>query len=173
MISQDEVFKIGRMGKTHGIKGELVFSFDDDVFDRADADYLILEVDGILVPFFLEEYRFKSDDTALVKFCDIDTQEQAKCLVGASVYFERRLAPANDSMPTWSQIVGFQIADASSRQVVGRLLSVDTQTDNRLFEVETDGKTTLLLPASDELITDISIEQKTITMIIPDGIFDL
>ena len=173
MIRQDEVFKIGRIGKTHGIKGELVFSFDDDIFDQVDADYLILEVDGILVPFFLEEYRFKNDDTALVKFCDIDTQEQAKSLVGAAVYFEHRLASAGDSMPTWAQIVGFQIVDASSQQVVGKLLHVDTQTDNRLFELETAGKTTLLLPASDELITDISIEQRTITMIIPDGIFDL
>ena len=63
MIRQEEVFRIGRIGKPHGVKGETSFQFTDDVFDRVDADYLILQVDGILVPFFMEEYRFRSGDT--------------------------------------------------------------------------------------------------------------
>lgn len=78
MIREEEVYKIGKLGKTHGIKGELSFLFDDDVFDRVDADYLVLMVDGILVPFFLEEYRFRSDSNAIVKFEDIDTQDRAR-----------------------------------------------------------------------------------------------
>ena len=68
MIKQEEVYKIGRIGKAHGVKGEVTFMFDDDVFDRVDADYLILEVDGILVPFFMEEYRFRTDSTANILF---------------------------------------------------------------------------------------------------------
>ena len=40
MIRREEVYKIGRLGKAHGIKGEISFLLDDDVFDRVDADYL-------------------------------------------------------------------------------------------------------------------------------------
>lgn len=87
MIRQEEVYKIGRLGKAHGVKGEVTFQFDDDVFDRTDAEYLILDIDGILVPFFMEEYRFRSDSLALVKFCDVDTQERASELTGSNVYF--------------------------------------------------------------------------------------
>lgn len=65
MIRQEEVFKIGKIGKPHGVKGEVSLMFEDDVFDRVDADYLVLLIDGILVPFFFEEYRFKSGETAL------------------------------------------------------------------------------------------------------------
>ena len=61
MIRQDDVYKIGRLGKPHGIHGELSLQFADDVFDRTDADYLILDVDGILVPFYIDEYRFRSN----------------------------------------------------------------------------------------------------------------
>ena len=68
MIKQEEVYKIGRIGKPHGVKGEVNLMFTDDVFDRVDAEYLVLMVDGILVPFFMEEYRFRGDETALVKF---------------------------------------------------------------------------------------------------------
>lgn len=74
MIRQEDVYKIGVIGKTHGVKGELSVQIDDDVFDRVDADYLVLSLDGILVPFFLEEYRFKSDEVALIKFLNIDTR---------------------------------------------------------------------------------------------------
>ena len=49
MIRQEEVYKIGKIGKPHGVKGELTLFFDDDVFDRVDADYLVLLIDGILV----------------------------------------------------------------------------------------------------------------------------
>ena len=57
MIREEEVFQIGKLGKTHGVKGEISFLFDDDVFDRVDADYLILKIDGILVPFFIERQQ--------------------------------------------------------------------------------------------------------------------
>ena len=106
MIKQEEVYKIGRLGKAHGIRGEVSFLFDDDVFDRVDADYLILDIDGILVPFFLEEYRFKSDANAIVKFEDIDTQERARELTGCEVYFPRELADSDDDSISWAAIVG-------------------------------------------------------------------
>ena len=77
MIREEEVYRIGKIGKPHGVKGEVTMMFNDDVFDRVDAEYIILKTEGILVPFFFEEYRFRSDETAIVKFCDIDTQEQA------------------------------------------------------------------------------------------------
>ena len=67
MIKKEEVYKIGLFNKPHGIHGELQFTFTDDIFDRVDCDYLVCLLDGIFVPFFMEEYRFRSDSTALVK----------------------------------------------------------------------------------------------------------
>ncbi len=78
MIKREEVYKIGIFNKPHGIHGELSFTFTDDIFDRVEAEYLICLLDGILVPFFLEEYRFRSDTTALVKLEGVDTAERAR-----------------------------------------------------------------------------------------------
>ena len=82
MIRKEDVYRIGRIGKPHGIKGEVNFMFEDDVFDRTESDYIILSIDEILVPFFMEEYRFKGEASAIVKFCDIDTQQRASELTG-------------------------------------------------------------------------------------------
>ena len=169
MIKEEEVYKIGKLGKTHGVKGEISFLFDDDVFDRVDADYLVLMIDGILVPFFMEEYRFRSDTTAIVKFCDIDTQERVRELTGCDVWFPRALADSDDGTITWAAIVGFDIIDANSGQPVGRIASVDDTTLNILFCLE-DGR---LIPASEDLITGINKENKQITINIPEGLLDL
>ena len=77
MIKKEDTYPIGRITKAHGLKGEVVFNFEDDIFDRVECPYLICEVEGILVPFFMEEYRFKTDSSALVKFEDINSAEQA------------------------------------------------------------------------------------------------
>ena len=169
MIKKEDVYKIGRIGKAHGVKGEVTFNFNDDVFDRVDAEYLILEVDGILVPFFMEEYRFRSDSTALVKFEDIDTQDRARELTNCDVYFPRELSDNDEEEITWSFLVGFSIVDAQSGKNVGTIASIDDNTMNILFELE-DGT---LIPASEELIRDIDKDNKTITIALPEGILEL
>lgn len=169
MIREEEVFKIGKLGKTHGVKGEISFLLDDDVFDRVDAEYLVLDVDGILVPFFIEDYRFKSDSNALMKFEGIDTQERARELTGAYVYFPRSLAENDDENLSWSVLVGFVIIEATNGRTVGRIASVDDSTLNILFCLD-DGR---LIPASEDLITAIDQQTRTLTMHIPEGLLDL
>ncbi len=169
MIKAEEVYKIGRIGKAHGIKGEVSLQFDDDIFDRVDADYLVLDVDGILVPFYMEEYRFRNDSICLVKFCDIDTQQRAAELTGCEVYFPRALAGEADEMPSLASLVDFDIVDASDGTIVGNIVAIDDQTANILFELE--GGT--LIPANDDLITDIDWKGKRITMNIPKGLLEL
>ena len=169
MIRQEEVYKIGKLGKAHGVKGEISFLFDDDVFDRTDADYLILDMDGILVPFFIEEYRFKTDDNALMKFEGIDTQERARELTGCEVYFPREMAEGDEEQLSWTAIVGFELIDANSGKSAGRIASVDDATINILFELE-DGK---LIPASEELITNVDTKKQQIFINLPEGILEL
>ncbi|MBR1414298.1 MAG: 16S rRNA processing protein RimM [Prevotella sp.] len=169
MIREEEVYKIGRLGKPHGVKGEISMQVDDDVFDRVDADFLVLRVDGILVPFYMEEYRFRTDTTALVKFEDVDTMEQARELTNSDVFFLRRLAENQEEDYTWAYFVGFDLIDAQTGRTVGRIAAVDDATVNVLFELE-DGR---LLPAAEELMTHIDHETKQIHMTLPDGLLDL
>lgn len=166
MIREDDVYKIGRIGKPHGIGGEVTLRFSDDVFDRVDADYLVLMVDGIFVPFFIEEYRFRSEEVALVKFEDIDTMDRAAELTGCDVFFPRHLADIDNDVLTWSQIVGYDIVDVASGKVIGRIESVDESTINVLLEL-TDGT---LIPAADEFIDDIDHEARKLFMSLPDGL---
>ena len=169
MIRPEEVYRIGRLGKAHGVKGEVSFQFEDDIFDRMDADYLVLDMDGILVPFFMEEYRFRSDSLALVKFCDVNSQERASELTGCDVFFPRTLVEEDDEQLSLASLVGFDIVEANNNKKVGVIAAIDDSTANVLFELE-DGR---LLPATDNLITEINTKERTIKMEIPKGLLEL
>lgn len=173
MIRQEDVYKIGVLGKPHGVKGEIQFRFTDDVFDQCDSDYLILDMEGILVPFFMEEYRFRSDEVALMKFCDIDSEQRAREFTGIEVYFPRAIAEENKEDLSWAQIIGFTLLDSKTQKVVGEIMSVDETTINLLFDVKTQNDEEILIPANEELITNVDAEQRNIEVDIPNGLLEL
>lgn len=172
MIRQEEVYKIGKIGKPHGVKGELTLFFDDDVFDRVEAEYLVLCVDGILVPFYMDDWRFKTGETALVKFTDIDTKEAASELTGCEVFFPKHLSDREEDDLTWDEIKGFEVVDANHGNI-GNVVSIDESTVNVIIEVETAKGNIILVPANENLIKEVDPENRRIVVDLPDGLVDL
>ena len=161
--------KIGVINKPHGVKGEVSFTFTDDIFDRVDCDYLILLMDGILVPFFMEEYRFRSDNMALVKFEDIDTAEEARKFTNVEVYFPKKFMDEQEDVTSWNFFIGFRVEDVH-HGYLGEI-DVDDTTINVLFSIEKDGEE-LLLPAHEEFIIDLDREKKVMKVDVPDGLIE-
>ncbi len=173
MIHPEDIYCIGKINKPHGVKGELQFTFTDDIFDRAEAEYLIILREGIPVPFFLEEYRFRSDHSALILLEGIDTQEKAAAFTNADVYFPRAIAEQHpdESPASWNYFVGFRIED-EHHGPLGSISHVDDSTANVLFEVES-AENALLIPAREEFIRSIDPEERLIRVCLPEGLLDL
>ena len=70
MIRKEEVFKVGQFAKPHGVKGEIALTTrgDFDALEEMEDPYVVCDMDGILVPFFVESFRYKSDSVVLLKF---------------------------------------------------------------------------------------------------------
>ncbi len=174
MIKTEDVYKIGKLTKAHGLKGEINFLFTDDTWDRVETDHLICEVDGILVPFFMEEYRFRSDSTALVKFEDIDSAEAAQMLVNSDVYLEKKYQEElDDDEVSLNYFIGFTMVDGDTGKVIGTIVDIDDNTDNWLFVVERENGEETLIPAHEEFISEIKQEEKTMIMDLPTGLLEL
>lgn len=172
MIKVEDVYRIGLINKPHGVHGELLFTFDDDIFDRMEADYIICMMDGILVPFFFESYRFRSDSTALIKLEGIDTEQQARRMTNVEVFFPKEHAEElEDNELTWSYFVGFLIKDINEGEI-GKVIDVDDSTINTLFVVD-HNDTEVLIPAQEDFIVDLDRKKRIITMQIPVGLLDL
>lgn len=173
MIREQEVYKIGKIGRPHGVNGEMTFTFTDDVFDRVDAGCIVLRIDGILVPFFIDEYRFRTDETALLRLEGIDTPERARELTGCEVFFLRALAGDEDPAESPSAIVGYTMVNATDGSVVGNIRSVDMTTSNTLLEIDAPDGRRLLVPAAEEYIKGIDDAEKRIVVELPEGLLDL
>ena len=171
MIKKEEVSKIGVFNKPHGVKGELSFTFTDDIFDRVDGEYLICLLDGILVPFFIEEYRFRSETSALVKLENVDTAEQARKFTNVEVYFPLKFVEEDDSddIPTWGYFVGFQVKDIHHGDL-GEIVAVDDSTMNVLFSIERPDGEEILLPAHEEFIVKLEKKKRRLTVEVPEGL---
>ena len=174
MIHNDEVYHIGYIQKFRGLQGEVELQFTDAPFDRGDAEYLVLKIDEILVPFSLENYRFKNNDTAILKFENIDNDAEAKKLVGLQVYYP--LAHLNDDedqeLSSLKALTGFTLYDEAFGEV-GVINTVDDSSYNTLFYVDHPKKGELVLPYHDDFLVDYNIANRTITLALPQGIIDL
>lgn len=173
MIREDEVLKIGKFIKPHGIKGEITFAFDNDIFDRVDCPYLICSIDNIFVPFFIKSYRFKGSDTALVLLEDVESEIQAKRFNGLSVYFPRKYFDNNDEVElTLSYFFDFIVIDKQLGEI-GIIKDIDESTINTLFLLKKKGSDDdIIIPASDDFITDIDSENKILYVELPVGLLD-
>lgn len=173
MIRREDVFRIGTLGKPHGVKGEINFNFDDDIFDRQEAECIIVETEGILVPFFIEEYRFRGNATAVMTLDGIDTQEKARRLTGCGVYYPREKALEDDGNVGFGEIIGYKLVDGNTSETVGEITAVDDTTLNTLFDVHTPDGRDILVPAAVDLIKRVDKQQKEIWIALPDGILDI
>ena len=173
MIKREDLVKIGKFNKPHGIKGEISFTFTNDSFDESECPFLICELDGIFVPFHIEEYRFKSDSTALIKFKNIDSDEKVRFLTNLEVFFSKEylIDTPDDSINAWDYFIGFTLIDERTGQI-GVIADVDESTINTLFIIEKEGKE-LLIPANDDMITHINEDEKQLFIDLPEGLLDI
>ncbi len=166
MIEQSELIRIGTMRRPHGKSGELQCQMDNDYWDEAEADFLILLLDGIFVPFRVEDWRGKGADSLIFRLKGVDTEVKALRLMNAEAYMLRRdLNEEAEEMMTWQDLVGFEVLN-SEETVQGRVAAVDESTINTLLELE-DGR---LLPVHEDLIIEIDEPQKRIILDLPEGL---
>lgn len=173
MIHPDEVFYIGRLGSTHGLKGELTFRFTDDIFTSDDCEYLVCDIDGLLVPFFLEDWRIRSSETAIVKFEGYDDVNAVQILQNADVYYPKTaVGNQRGELTSWKVLTGFAVSDVTAGPL-GTVTEVDDTSANTLLVVETPNGKDLVLPVHPDLVETLDINARTIQLRLPDGLLSL
>lgn len=174
MIRQTEVFPFGKITKARGLHGEVELQMTEDVFENGDAEYVVLQCDGLLVPFFWEEYRYKNDTTLLIRFEDIENGQAAAHIVGCQAYYPyaHLHETDEDEFPTLQRLCGYRVTNAEG-EVIGTIKEVDDSSVNLLLIVTTPQGNEVLLPLHDDLIIDYDNKERVLKMEIPKGLLDL
>ncbi len=175
MILRQQISSIGSIFKPHGIKGELSASIDADI-DLDELQCVVLDIDGIFVPFFIEEWRSRGSERVLIKFDGVDSESAAASFANKEIFAITEQLPIaddddDDERLYYDDIIGFTIYDGDTE--VGQVSLVDDSTANVLMHVNTASGSTVLLPLSADLINDVDADNKILKMNLPDGLIDL
>ena len=173
MIRREELIKIGMFNKPHGVRGEISFTFTDDMFDRGESPYIVCCIDNIYVPFFIEEYRFKTGSTALIKLEDIDSDEEARNFTNLDVFYPKKYYIEDEEEATPDDyLIGFTISDIT-HGTLGEVTAIDDSTINVLFVVTAPDDREILIPIQEAFVQAIDEEQRIIHMDLPDGLLEM
>ena len=162
--------------KTHGIKGELNCELDDVDLDL--LDFIIIETEGINVPYFIEGIRPKHGDRYLIKLEGVDDETSASLLTSKKIgilkskYDEITLDHEEEEGRVYlDDLKGYEIYDGNEK--IGKISDIEDSTENVLFIVESLHGKTVYVPVAEDLIEEIDDENKIIKMNLPQGLTEL
>lgn len=172
MIRPDSLTEVGRLFKPHGVKGEISAELDEGL-EPGDLRCIILDIEGIMVPFFLKSYRRRGNGWLLT----IDGVENE---VEAAIYARHDIYALTDELPADFQdsgegvnlydLEGYTLV--SDGNTIGIITDIDDSTANILLTVSHDGRE-IMVPFAMELVEDLDPENEIIEMAVPHGIIDL
>ncbi len=180
MIQRSDLALVGKINKTHGINGELSVS----VFDEGVADYLaegaclIVDMDGIFTPFFVQSVRPRGAEAILITFDGYADPHEVSAWVGKDVYALREIVgSSSDSTADTEdglyagQLIGYEAWDEHD-MVIGKIIDIDESTENVLFVIKGDQKT-VYVPVVDEFISEIDTDGSIIRFDLPEGMLQI
>jgi 16S rRNA processing protein RimM len=172
-IPKADCEKVGFLRKTHGVFGEIVLEFEPH-FETSieNSDRFFVELEGLLVPFFLLEdgFRFKTENTAIITFDGVDSEKYAKRLVGNAVFlFKTEIIVAPDEL-TDSELINFLLVDETLGEI-GIIGQVDNYSGNIVLTVNHKGKE-LLVPFNEDFLISLDKHNKIVKLSLPEGLLD-
>lgn len=174
MIDKHECKQVGLIVKTHGIKGELVVRlFDEFTIDHINTEFLFIELDGGLVPFFMEEAREKNKTDVLVKLELAKEETEMERLMDARVFVKKENIDEDSEDDAFSayQLVGYSV-QVIGFGPLGKIVAIKDISNNPLFEIEFEGRE-ILIPIVEDFIVNIDDENEVIIFELPEGLIDL
>lgn len=175
MIVREEIIPVGKFNKPHALKGELNMLLDIDPKYFEEGNPLIVDYEGIFVPYYLDSIRTKGKTSYLIKLSGVDSEEEATAFVNKDIYILKKDAEEwldSDEIDS-EDLIGFKVYDTISRKNIGEIIEIDDSTQNIVLILKSEAGEEIYVPANDDLIDDIDEENKLITMTLPEGLLDI
>ena len=168
----EDIFRIGVITSTHGLKGEVTLRIDNEQFDEIEElNYFLLDINDKLIPYFVENITFHSSKS-FVLFQDLKTLEAANQFVGISAYLPLDLLPEKDGNDFYShEVVDFLVIDEEKGEL-GKVQEIIEYPTQSLIQIVINGKE-VLIPIHDDIIQDVNREEKKIYIKAPNGLIDM
>jgi len=171
-MTKDDCYELGKVVKTHGLKGELSIFLDVDVPEEyEELASLLVERDGQLVPYFVESLNLQGQ-RGIVKLEEVGDINAASELVGCTLWMTLdNLPELEEDQFYYHEIVGYSVIDEATGPL-GPVAGVATLPHQDLLVVDHLGHE-VLIPINDDIVLGHDAEAKTLTVRLPEGLLDV
>lgn len=171
-MNTSDVKLIGVLAKLSGFKGKYVLISDSYLSEEIENwESVFIEIDGLLVPFFIEEVSFISDTSAFITLEDISTSEKAKEFLNCNVFQTITILGNEEVEDSIKLLIGYNVID-KNKGAVGKIDNIIDYHNNVLFSILRNDFE-ILIPVVDNFIIHVDHNGKEIHVDTPEGLLDL
>ena len=165
-----EYFEIGQIVNTFGIKGMVkVVPYTDDITRFDDLKNVYVVTKRMNKKYDIEEVKYHKN-MVLLKFKGIDKVEDAENLRNAMLKVERKdAAKLEEGCYYIADLLGMPVYTEDG-ELLGVLDDIYNTGSNDIYVVKTKEHKQILLPAIEDVIKQISLEENKITVHILNGL---
>ncbi|HRH67607.1 MAG TPA: hypothetical protein PLU53_15005 [Bacteroidia bacterium] len=169
-MKEPKLTPVGFISKVHGYKGYVVLALEN-ITPAAlkTSNFIFVEMDGLPVPFRIEDLSEKGDDV-IVKFELINDESQAKKIVRQPVFAEK-LTVREDLALDWPDLAGFTAIDTSYGSL-GVIEEVEELPMQWIAHCKVNEKE-VLFPLNEQVIVEVDERKKQIILNLPDGLIQV
>tara|TARA_R110002167_G_scaffold134051_10_gene319409 strand:+ start:1975 stop:2502 length:528 start_codon:yes stop_codon:yes gene_type:complete len=172
-MRKEDCFYLGKIVSKFSFKGEVLVKVDTDepeLYENMESVFVSMR--NNLVPFFIDRCRLHKSNLLRIDFEEVKDEEAADRIMGSELYLPLSSLPKLEGDKFYfHEVIGFAMQDDVHGDI-GIISGVNDTTSQALFEVEKEGKQ-LLIPITDEIVTKVDREHKTIYVTTPEGLVDL
>ena len=167
-----EFLEVGKIINTHGLRGDVkIITWTDypEDFEEIEKVYIKRKTGDEVLNITNVKYQKNNIIVKFKEIADINEAEKYKNLV---VYADREDLPELEEGAHYiADLIGLTVVDEEG-EVIGELVDVFNTGANDIYDVKRSGKKNLLLPVIDEVVKDIDLESKKITVHVMEGLDD-
>lgn len=167
-----DYLEVGKIINTHGLRGEVkVVSWTDFPEDFEKLDYVIAKKRSENERLNIQNIKYQKNNLIL-KLEGIDTIEQAELYKNAVLTVPKdALGDLPEGVYYIVDLIGCTVFD-NNNNTIGILADVFSTGSNDVYDIKRDGKKNLYVPIIDGVVEDVDIDNKKITINIPEGLED-
>lgn len=171
-MRKEDCYFLGRITRTHGLAGNVVLKLDTDqpeLYNKLES--IFVEINGLLVPFFIEKQSWQKADTKILSFKN-STEALVEQSVGKNVFLPLSTLPVlSGKQFYYHEVIGYSIYDENN-EFCGIIKEVNDQTAQHYFILDLNGKE-VVIPIIKDWILAVNREEKSIQMQLPEGLMDV
>ncbi|MFI3315844.1 MAG: ribosome maturation factor RimM [Rikenellaceae bacterium] len=164
---------VARITRLYGSKGEVVLKLQDSFPLEIELEEpLFVNVDKLMVPFYIKSFTFKGEDKAVVVFDDLESEHRISEFLGCELSMRNSAlnSDSDEDELLFEDLVGYKLFDLSSHRM-GEITDYIDNPNNPIFVVYFD-KVEVLVPANDDIIGDIYIDSNVVEATVPEGLYE-